>query len=110
LAINGSVVTEIPPPTITMTSPQEGDSTLSIYEDEFANLRFIVQSPLPLANITIYRDSELIKLLPVDQESFVYAVNQDEKLIPGEYTFKIQAQNEKRSKSSKSIRVTILKR
>jgi len=95
------------PPTITITNPE--DDSITLYQDQMFNLRGKVEDISPIKSINIYLDGTPLKIGLQDRE-FSYPVNENYDLQVGTYTIKIEAVDHRYNKSTKDIKLEIIKR
>lgn len=109
-------VSEIPtpvsnaePPKITMINPVEGDASISIYNDQFFNLRFSVTSSTINNEISVAVDGKTIKTMTTGN-AFVIPMNEWGSLSPWSHTATVRVIDSNLKESTKSIQFTVLAR
>lgn len=93
-------------PTIEVTNPVSKD--ISIYENQYFNLRYTVTGFDEISASNVYVDGNLVKILGGGAE-FSTPINDDKLLQPGEHTLRIEVIDALKRKARKDVKITILK-
>lgn len=93
-------------PVISMKNPSWWDSTLSVYEDQFVNIRWSTSNS---SAINVYINWSLSKILDW-WTSFAIPINEWKDLKPWTYSVKIEAINANWESTFKIVEVNVLKR
>lgn len=94
-------------PEITITNPEK--DYISIYDDQFFNLRINVKDRSPIRSTNVYVDWNSYKIW-IKQENIVLPINKDSIFEVWEHTIKIESIDNDFNKSSKEIKFEIMKR
>lgn len=95
------------PPTINVTNPSDG--SVSIYSDQFFNLRFDVSDAQEIIANNVMIDGKLWKILG-NGNSFAVSVNEEKNLAPGAHVISIESTDARRGKTKKDIALEVLQR
>ena len=109
-------VTEIPwvpsntnPPVITMINPVAGDSSISIYNDQFFNLRFSVSSSTMNNEISVAVDGKTVKTMTTGN-AFAIPINEGGNLSPWNHTATVRVVDSNLKNTTQTIQFTVLSR
>lgn len=95
------------PPVIKITNPE--NDTISIYSDQYFNLRWMVEDRSKIKTVNIYLDDIAYKMWMTDRE-FVLEMNSDFSIPIGTHTIKIEAVDLSLNKSEKVISFEVMQR
>lgn len=95
------------PPLITFTNPAKENPILSIYQNQYANIRFTVTDDAQVQAVNWYASGSLAQILG-NGNSFTVPVNQNADMQPGTYTFTVEAIDSRGLKSRKDVTVVVL--
>ncbi len=94
-------------PVITTKNPASGDRGISVYDDQFFNLRFQVTDPSPVIAVNLYLDGELFRILGAGRD-FSLPINEARDFDIGTYRLGIEAVDAARNRGYEEIELRVL--
>jgi hypothetical protein len=94
-------------PAVTLVNPPDGDRAISVYTDQFFNLRFRVDDASTVTAVNLYMDGKLFRILGEGRD-FSLPINDAKDFDVGEHTLGIEAIDAARNRGYEEVRLTIL--
>ncbi len=94
-------------PVISVQNPPDG--SVSVYQDQFFNLRFAVADSGEIVANNLYLDGKLWKILGAGND-FTVAVNEAKDFAVGSYLLEIESTDSRRGKSKVEVKLEVLGR
>ncbi|MGE4443622.1 MAG: transglycosylase domain-containing protein [Candidatus Altimarinota bacterium] len=101
------ILKDTTPPVINVTNPEK--DAISLYSDQYFNLRGTVQDRSKIKTINIYLDGNAYNM-GIEAREFAVEINKDFSLPIGQHTIKIEAVDLFFNKSEKTISLEIMQR
>ncbi|HRI35788.1 MAG TPA: penicillin-binding transpeptidase domain-containing protein [bacterium] len=96
-------------PEIVLLNPVDGDRSISVYEDQFFNLRFRVDDASTVTAVNLYLNDQLFRILG-DGRDFSLPINDVNDFDIGIHTLGIEAIDAARNRGYEEVRLEVLAR